>query len=59
MTDGLARLNLRAGDRDLPRLKGGFLVLTDPDCGPSWNKIIYDAVIADVKREQGTQYAVL
>lgn len=49
MTDGLFRLNQRSGDRDLPRLRGGFLMLTDPEIGASWYKVVHDAVMADVR----------
>jgi hypothetical protein len=51
MTEGLHRLSTQSSwvtNGGLPRAKNGFLMLTDGDLGPSWAKVINDAVLADI-----------
>ena len=45
-TEGLHRLNKVAADSDLPRLRRGFLMLTDPELGAAWPRLVFDAVHA-------------
>ena len=49
MTEGLHRINDMARDQDLPRVKRGFLMLTDQNLGPSWNRLIYDNIVKYLK----------